>query len=225
MPITIAYCPSSTEVTFEEDSLVYGALNDLRRVCNAVIHINDGNADLGRLDTQGGRLYVVGHGHSGKGIGAHHHETAGAHRLVRQLLQEGMPKKPSNQILIHLHACATGAAVRRDYHFAHRVPYVVRFCSALVEAGCSNFKVVGYAGFVNNMGRVSLKYNVSNESKRSFNKGAVHSGLTLDDDALVVYEVINGDYNKIHGSNWKQQVSHKWESWRPEMYFDIHKAV
>ena len=225
MPITIAYCPSTTEVTFKEDKLVYGALDDLRQACNAEIHINNGKANLGRLDTKGGRLYVVGHGHSGKGIGAHHHETAGAHRLVRQLLKEGMPKTPSNQILIHLHACATGASVRRDYHFVHRVPYVVRFCSALVEEGCSNFKVVSYAGFVNNIGKVSLKYDVNNESKRTFNQGAVHSGLTLDDEALVVYDVIDGDFNKIHGGNWTQQVSHKWESWWPETYFEIHKVV
>lgn len=225
MPITIAYCPSTTAVTFADDPLVYGALNDIRMVCGATIHINDGKADLARLDTKGGRLYVVGHGNAGKGIGAHNHETAGAHRLVRQLLAEGMPKKPSNQILIHLHACATGAAVRRDYHFSHRVPYVVRFCRALVEAGCSNFKVVGYAGFVNNMGMVSLNYNASNENKRNFSQGAVHSSLKLDNAALVIYDVIDGDYNKVHGSDWRQQVSRKWESWRPETYFEIHKAV
>ncbi|WP_338848426.1 hypothetical protein V8J88_06035 [Massilia sp. W12] len=224
MALTIAYCPSTTEVTAEDDNLVYGALNDIRMACEAEICINDGNAKLGRLDTAGGRLYVVGHGNGGSAIGAHHHESAGAHALVQQLLEEGMPKNPKNQILIHLHACATGASVRVAYHFKHKQPYVERFCRALREAGCSNFKVVGYAGFVNNLGRVSTKYNTSDESKRNFNQGSMHKNLKLDDEILVVYEVTTTDYNKIHGSKWKQEVSHPLEGWWPETYYEIHKV-
>ncbi|WP_338848425.1 hypothetical protein V8J88_06030 [Massilia sp. W12] len=198
----IAYHTGTRMVKASEDMDVYYSMQDLKLRCNASITWHNGAAGLERLDTPGGELYVVGHGHAGGRIGAHGHPSVGARTLLRQLTEEGLPVNPANLITIYLHACATGASVRTNYCLWRKDPYAERFAAALVDAGFNNFHVVGYAGFLNSSGQMCMSYHVQNASKREFSGLEHRQGHNTDKE--IVFLVKDGDYSKISGANWQQ---------------------
>lgn len=202
MSHTIVYIPSTTKVTQKDDVDVFYAALDLVRVHEGTQKINDGSKGLDALDCEGGQLFVVGHGNAGGKIGAHGHEAVGARSLVRQLLAEGLPLKPENVVTIYLHACATGASVRTSYCLWRKDPYAQRFAAALANAGAHNYNVVGYAGFVNASGQMSLNYHVQKRDKRNF-AGITHAE-GVDEEKTIEFTVRNGVSAKTRGANWKQ---------------------
>lgn len=197
----IIYTPTTHVVPETDDITVYYSVWGLgQHFTNASKEINNGKAKLGRLDEAGSVLYVVGHGNAGGKIGAHGHENVGAGSLLRQLLAEGMPLKPAANITIHLYACATGTSVRTAYHLWRKDPYAQRFAEALADAGGSNFTIVGYVGFMNNMGKYSLNYHVQDNTQRNFQGGGHGSG----DVETVSFVVNDGTFRKTAGDDWLQ---------------------
>lgn len=199
----IIYTPTTHVVPQKDDALVYFSVWGLgKRYNHASKQINNGKADLGRLDEEGSVLYVVGHGNAGGKIGAHGHENVGARTLLRQLLAEGLPLKPGKNITIHLYACATGTSVRTAYHLWRKDPYAQRFAQALAEAGGTNFTIIGYVGFMNDMGHYSLNYHMQDSNQRHF-QGGGHGSSRVE---TITFAVSGGTYRKTAGDDWMQFI-------------------
>ncbi len=207
MAQVILYSPITSGLKPGEDADVYDAYATLRNKFHSShrLAMNDGKAGLAELDQPGGVMYVIGHGNAGGKIGVHGHEAVGARSLVTQLLAEGMPKVPKNEVVIHLMACCSATSVRTKYHFWRKDPYAERFCAALVAAGCSNFRVVGYVGFMSGRMQYSLDYDVGNSKKRNW-QGALDSAA---DPLTVTYRVEKSDFNRLDGDKWLQYIDTK----------------
>lgn len=207
MAKVILYSPITTEFKNTDDTLVYDVYCTLKSkfLSNRREAINDGKANLGELDQAGGTLYVIGHGHAGGKIGVHQHESVGARSLVTQLLSEGLPKTPKSEITIHLLACCSATSVRTCYTLWRKDPYVERFCAAMVQAGCSNFKVVGYVGFMAGSMQYSLDYHTTDANQRNWEGDMGNSAAPL----TTTYSVVKGDYNQLDGGKWMQHIDRR----------------
>ena len=120
----------------------------------------------------GGTLYIVGHGVSGRGIGAGYFSGfMNEEELIRSLY--GLPKRPYKNVTIHLYACATGSFVCLGYNkwnFRRAEPFAKRVSDMLAKHGFSGYTVVGYVGFMFPDGKFSLDYDeAKNYNKQGFN--------------------------------------------------------
>lgn len=156
--------------------------------------------------SQGGRLYLVGHGNGGGAIGDHD-DKYGAKSLVQLLLRERLPKSPKRPVTIWLFACATGAAVNPGYYpvpFYRKDPFIQRFSQALYASGCSNYYVVGFAGFVGTDADICVDYGLDddNDAKRVFRLSS--------SEERVVYKVTGDGADKVRGGDFIQETNFRW---------------
>jgi hypothetical protein len=159
--------------------------------------VQRGQSGLNVLQATGGELYIVGHGNFGSGIGSHD-EYLGARRLVTALAGDQLPARPSLTVWIYLWSCWTATHTRRALGgIGKREPFIRRFARALAEQGFSNYYVVGFAGSV---AGESVKQDVEPPSQ-----GSGGQALSLE-DYYSVYEVRDGDFNRIVGKDWTSKA-------------------
>ena len=158
----------------------------------------------------GGELFVVGHGHLGRGIGSHNGKLD-ATALARQLRADGLEQNPAQPIVIYLFSCWGATHTRRAWGgLGKREPYARRFARALVTAGFRNHKVVGFAGSVISE-NLTQDYvhapSVTNTGQASLGKDGLYN----------IYEVSNGNFNRTHGEDWTTKASpnkHSFKFWK-----------
>ncbi|WDD98689.1 hypothetical protein [Thalassomonas actiniarum] len=197
----------------DQDGATYHTVTYIRRHLTADMYkreISHGNS-LSSLDG-GGELFIVGHGHLGRGIGSHNGKL-GATELAIQLRADGLDRNPGQPIVIYLFSCWGATHTRRMWGgFGKREPYARRFSRALVEQGFRNHKVVGFAGSVisENLTQDYIhKPDVTNTGNISLGKDGMYN----------IYEVRNGNFNRTHGEDWTTKAkpnnnSYKfWKGW------------
>lgn len=167
----------------------------------STVVVTGSNALSGLRSEDPARLYVLGHGNWGAGIGTHK-KHFGARTLTRALVAEGLSNDQIN-LEIHLFACNTGVAGAAVFHT--RKPYVHRFAEALASNGFNNTRVFGYIGFLN---IVTLRLH-------SQYKGGEMSGVSSaarEESQQVVYGVNAGQFTKMSGTSHGMKSTFAWRT-------------
>lgn len=145
------------------------------------------------------RLYVLGHGNWGAGIGTHKTHY-GAHSLTKRLID--LKLVPNQRDLeIHLYACNTGVAGSRV--IGTRRPYAARLAEALAAQQFTGTRVIGYVGF---LGILSLT--LFRQYKGGKNSGRSFSPVNADNQ--VVFQVSGGQCSQLSGGSWKMDSTFAW---------------
>ena len=194
-----------------QDGSTYHCIDYIKRHLTADLYkkaISHGNS-LAALDG-GGELFVVGHGHLGRGIGSHNGKL-GARELARQLRTDGLDRTPVQPIVIYLFSCWGATHARRAWGgVGKREPYARRFARALAGEGFRNHKVVGFAGSV-------ISETLTQDYIHA--PGITNTGqISLGKDGMYnIYEVRNGDFNRTHGEDWTTKAKpnkHSFKFWK-----------
>ena len=204
-----------------QDGATYHCIDYIKSHLTADLYkkaISHGNP-LGALDG-GGELFVVGHGHLGRGIGSHNGKL-GATELARQLRADGLDLNPVQPIVIYFFSGWGATHTRRTWGGGgKREPYARRFARALVTAGFRNHKVVGFAGSV-------ISENLTQDYIHA--PGVTNTGqVSLGKDGMYnIYQVRNGNFNRTHGEDWTTKASpnkHTYKIWKGLVKPDRKKA-
>ncbi|WP_338847983.1 hypothetical protein V8J88_04190 [Massilia sp. W12] len=210
---TILYTPTARPVTMKDDvavassmrQLQSGIFSDARRACH------DSTANLAAL-CDGGTLVIVAHSDAGQKIGAQGMPGLNEAQLLQQLLDEGLPLDPSENIEIHLICSLSGACVRRDYVWEHQAPFAERLAQELARAEASRFLVHGYAGFLGESAAYTQDLNTTDESKNIWRQHAPR----------LQWQVEQGQWQRIGSEVWLQERAIKVELRRK---FSVHLTV
>ncbi len=140
--------------------------------------------------SNGGELYIMGHGNMGKGIGSHntHH---GAQSLTRMLTADRLPTNAAAPLWIYLWSCWGGTHARRAFGLiGKREPLARRLARTMAAAGYNNVFIVGFSGSINASADLVTDLDYGEQEIAHTTKQA--------HEAYVVYKVNNNDYNRIH---------------------------
>lgn len=126
-------------------------------------------AEVAEQDTV--KLYVVGHGNWGDGVGSHtHHLTAD--KLAQKLVDMGL-KNARVQLEIHLMSCNSGVALRKYSALWRKEPFGLRFARKLGAKGAFvGTQVIGVSGFLNASNMVSRTMTSFRKQTIDFSKTA-----------------------------------------------------
>ena len=196
--MTIVYTPTTGACTTRMDGTMSVTASTLARGASTTVrHIGCGN--FGEL-SGGGNLFVVGHGNAGAAIGTST-ENYGPKALLDLLEADGLPRSPTDDVTIHLYACATGSSVRTSYVLWRQEPYGKAFSRAMASRKYNNYNVVAYCGFQGMGGSYSLNYHYQKASRREW----------LGDDNYenapsIQFRVSAGGFAQVRGDNMKSTI-------------------
>ena len=173
--------------------------------------VEKGQGGLGLLQG-GGDLWVVGHGNFGTAIGGHH-KNLGARKLAEALETDGLPKAPDAPIWLYLWACWAATHTRRAWGgLGYREPFARRLARAMAKRGFTKYFIVGFAGSV----KTDTVYQSYRTEKTVIGVGKTDYKVISDNAAniaraaYVVYQVQDGDFDRIHGEDWSTNAHRVW---------------
>src|SRR5262249_30928924 len=153
-----------------------------------------------------------GRGIFGAGLGAHK-KTLGAGKLAEALETDGLPRAPAAPIWLSLWACWAATHTRRAWGgLGYREPFARRLARAMAKRGFTGYFVVGFAGSV----KQDTVYQLYRTEKTVIGVGKTDYKVISDnaaniaEAAYVVYQVQDGDFNRIHGEDWSSNAHAVW---------------
>src|SRR5262249_3153840 len=152
-----------------------------------------------------------GRGIFGAGLGAHK-KTLGAGELAEALETDGLPKAPDAPIWVYLWACWAATHTRRAWGgLGYREPFARRLARAMAKRGFTGYFVVGFAGSVAKE-EIHQSYRTEKIEGARMTIYKATSGKTAHfaEAEYVVYQVQDGDFNRIHGEDWSSKAHAVW---------------
>src|SRR5262249_4128246 len=105
----------------------------------------------------------------------------------------------------YLWACWAATHTRRAWGgLGYREPFARRLARAMAKRGFTQYFIVGFAGSVKK-GTVYQSYRTEKTKTGDYKKISGNEAH-IAEAAYVVYQVQDGDFNRIHGEDWSSKA-------------------